>query len=106
MAISQHDIDAWFKYHTFNEDQITASNDVRLAGKILAETINKHVPDSADKTASIRKIREAVWTANAAIAVNWPKQRPTIAELEAILKSDEQPTITVNSDGSISAETV
>lgn len=64
----QEDIDNWFMYHAPVGDQLERYAILRTAAKIFAETINKHVPESADKTASIRKVREAVMTANAAIA--------------------------------------
>lgn len=41
---------------------------IREAGKVFAATIVKYTPPSADQTTAIRKIREAVFTANAAIA--------------------------------------
>jgi hypothetical protein len=67
-SFSQADIDNWFQYHTFTSEQITQSNEIRTAAKIFAETINRHVPAGADKSAAIRLVREATMTANAAIA--------------------------------------
>ena len=101
MAITQADINNWFSYHPPTPEQLVAYNDIRQAAKIYAETVNRHVPDSADKTAAMRKIRESVMAANLAVACY---QKPTVESLEAILKSDENPTITVNSDGSITTE--
>jgi hypothetical protein len=72
MAIPQSDIENWFSYHAPNADQLVAYNDIRQAAKIYAETVNKHVPDSADKTAAMRKIRESAMAANLAVACNWP----------------------------------
>ena len=69
--ISQADINNWFSYHAPVPEQLVAYNDIRQAAKIYAETVNKHVPDSADKTAAIRKIRESVMAANLAVACNW-----------------------------------
>lgn len=43
---------------------------VRAAGKTLALTILNAAPKCADRTAAIRKVREAVMTANAAIALD------------------------------------
>jgi uncharacterized protein len=70
--ISQADINNWFSYHAPVPEQLAAYNDIRQAAKIYAETVNKHVPDSADKTAAVRKIRESVMAANLAVACNWP----------------------------------
>lgn len=77
MAIPQKDIDNWFSYHAPNAEQLVAYNDIRQAAKIYAETCNKHIPDSADKTAAMRKIRESVMAANLAVACNWPEPIPT-----------------------------
>lgn len=77
MAIPQKDINNWFTYHAPTPEQLVAYNDIRLSAKIFAETVNKHVPDSADKTAAIRKIREATMAANAAVACNWPENEGT-----------------------------
>ena len=69
---SQSEINNWFTYHAPTPDQLVAYNDNRQAAKIYADTVNKHVPDSADKTVAIRKIRESVMAANLAVACNWP----------------------------------
>lgn len=98
---SQSDINNWFTYHAPTPDQLVAYNDIRQAAKIYAETVNKHVPDCADKTAAIRKIRESVMAANLAVACY---QKPTIESLEAILNSPEDVPVTINPDGSITVE--
>ena len=97
---SQSEINNWFMYHAPTPEQLVAYYDIRQAAKIYAETVNKHVPDSSDKTVAIRKIRESVMAANLAVACY---QKPTIESLEAILKSDERPEVHINSDGSITA---
>lgn len=61
-------IQNWFIYHAPTSDQLVAYEKLRNAAKDFANAINEIVPDSADKTAAIRKVREAVMTANAAIA--------------------------------------
>lgn len=43
---------------------------IRAAGKTLALTILQSVPKCADRTAAIRKVREAVMTANAGVALD------------------------------------
>ena len=98
---SQADLNHWFTHHDPTYEQIDAYNTIRAAAKMLAEDFNERCPDCADKTAAIRKLRETVMAMNLAIACY---QKPTVESLEAILKSDERPEITVNSDGSISAE--
>jgi hypothetical protein len=61
-------IENWFTYHAPSSDQLVAYDKLRNSAKDFAKAINDLVPDSADKTAAIRKVREAVMTANAAIA--------------------------------------
>jgi len=58
----------WFTYHSPTADQLPKYLAIREAGLALATVITENTPMSADQTASIRKIREAVMTANAAIA--------------------------------------
>ena len=62
----------WFTYHTPRDDQPGRYESIRRAGLDMARVINLACPDSADKTAAIRKVREAVMTANAAIACTPP----------------------------------
>ncbi len=64
------DLDNIFKYHPPKGDQPERYEKIRAAAKEFAEVINACCPDSADKTAAIRKLREAVMTANASIALN------------------------------------
>jgi hypothetical protein len=61
-------IENWFTYHAPGSDDLVAYEKLRNAGKEFAKAINELCPDSADKTAAIRKVREAVMTANASIA--------------------------------------
>jgi len=62
------DLENWFTYHAPTPDDIPKYKDVRKAGLKLAETIKENCPRGADTSAAIRKVREAVMTANAAIA--------------------------------------
>lgn len=59
-----------FTYHSPNQLQAIAYETVRNAAKHLAEVILANVPHGADRTTAIRKLREAVMTANAGIALN------------------------------------
>lgn len=61
-------IDNWFSYHAPDAVAATLYNDIRAAGLACANVINQSCPDSADKTAAIRKLREAIMTANASVA--------------------------------------
>ena len=67
-AITDERIDNWFTYHPPDQDQTSAYNRIREQGRKLAFVIRDCCPESADATAAIRKIREAVMTANASIA--------------------------------------
>ena len=66
--ITNHDIKNCFDYHKPDDFQMASYKAIRIAGKDLAEAILDNCPASADTTAAIRKVREAVMTANAAIA--------------------------------------
>ena len=62
-------IEELFTYHAPNEEQIQQLQEVRTAAKELAYTIIGNCPHSPDRTTAIRKLREAVMTANASIVV-------------------------------------
>ena len=68
MAISAENLDNWFTYHPPTVTDTGNYAAIRDAGKMFAAAILAATPSSADQTAAIRKIREAVMTANAAIA--------------------------------------
>ncbi len=61
-------IQHWFTYHPPTEDDIPKYLAIRQSGLGLARIIYDLCPNSADKSVAIRKVREAVMTANAAIA--------------------------------------
>jgi hypothetical protein len=97
----QSDINNWFTYHAPSGDQLKHYEVIRAGAKMLAEDFNDAVPDCADKTAAMRKLRETVMAMNLAIACY---EKPTIESLQAILDSPESHAVQINSDGSISAE--
>lgn len=68
MPITDDDLENWFTYHKPEGDQPGRYESIRRAGLDLARMIVAATPPSADQTAAIRKVREAVMTANAAIA--------------------------------------
>ena len=59
-----------FTYHTPRPDQLPKYEAIRTAAKYFAEIVLQNTPYSADQQTAIRKIREAVMTANAAIALD------------------------------------
>lgn len=63
------DIDNIFKYHAPTEEQQLQYSAIREAAKVFANAILACTPPGADQTAAIRKLRECVMTANAAIAL-------------------------------------
>lgn len=68
VPIGMEEIENWFTYHPPTEVDQVAFVAIRNAAKELAKVIVNCTPPSADQTAAIRKLREAVMTANAAIA--------------------------------------
>lgn len=68
MTITNEQLENWFTHHWPSPEQQQAYLELRVAGQLLAEKILLHTPASADQTAAIRKVREAVMTANASIA--------------------------------------
>lgn len=67
MAKHTAEIENWFVFHN-DPAKVPAYVAIRESAKALAHLLDKHVPECADKMAAIRKLREAVMTANAGIA--------------------------------------
>lgn len=65
---TEENLNHWFKYHPPVGDQAERYESLREAGHAFAMAILMHCPSSADRTDAIRKVREAVMTANASIA--------------------------------------
>jgi hypothetical protein len=63
------DLDNIFKYHAPTPDQLPKYEALRNAAKTFAQAIVDNSPAGPDQTAAIRKVREAVMTANASIAL-------------------------------------
>lgn len=66
--ITDRDSENWFTYHAPKDDQSERYVRIREAAKALALVILNTTPSNPDQTAAIRKLRECVMTANAAIA--------------------------------------
>lgn len=64
----QEQLDNWFTYHAPGPGDADRYEQLRAAGGQLARVICELCPPSADRTAAIRKVREAIFTANASIA--------------------------------------
>ncbi len=65
---TQAQLDNWFSYHPPGPGDAEKYERLRAAGGQLAAVICELCPNSADRTAAIRKVREAIYTANASIA--------------------------------------
>ncbi len=63
------DLDDVFSYHKPDLDDLAKYHTLREAAKVFAQVVLDNTPNCADRFAAIRKIREAVMTANAAVAL-------------------------------------
>ena len=67
--ITDEEITNWFTYHPPRDQaQIDQYAEIRAAGEELALLIRDSCPPSADTTAAVRSVRQAVMWANASIA--------------------------------------
>lgn len=62
------DLENLFAYRTPTDGQLDSYGAIRIQGLRLARVIEVMCPPGPDATAAIRKVREAVMTANASIA--------------------------------------
>jgi hypothetical protein len=69
MKYNQELIDHLFTYHAPTEEQRANYLMIREAARNFAAVIILNTPESPDQTTAIRKLRECVMTANAAIAL-------------------------------------
>ena len=87
MPITQEALANWFTYHApanhplGEAEAVRRYHDIREGGRVLAELIVECTPASADQTAAVRLVREAVMTANAALACMTEEQAAAL-ELE------------------------
>lgn len=61
-------LDHIFTYHAPTPGQPAQYEAIRQAGRALAKTILENAPPCADTTVAIRRVREALFIANGAIA--------------------------------------
>lgn len=70
MAVKVEQLEDIFTYHApETAEQLQAYDKIRRAGKALAQAILEGTPICGDQQAAVRKVREAVMTANAAVAL-------------------------------------
>lgn len=70
MAVTLENLDDVFTYHPASPEQGEAYLRIREKAKDLVREIIASTPNCGDRHAAIRHVREAVMTANAAIATN------------------------------------
>ena len=63
------EVDEQLSYHTMSASQLARSQEIRMAAKYFATAIINNTKSSADQSAAIRHVRDALMTANAAIAL-------------------------------------
>lgn len=66
--ITEQDITNWFTHHPPGTEDAGKYLAIREAGLNMAKVVLENTPSSADQSDAIRSIRNAVMTANAAIA--------------------------------------
>jgi len=98
---TQKELQNWFTHHPPTPRQLDYYETIRTVAKGLAEQFNVAIPDCADKTAAMRKLRETVMAMNLAIACY---RSPTVESLQAVLDANEGLPVTVNADGPISVD--
>jgi hypothetical protein len=69
-SFKTEEMENWFQYHAPTPEQLVAYGAIRRAARQFADVLNHFAPASADKTAAMRKIREATMACNMAVACN------------------------------------
>lgn len=70
MPVLHRDLDHVFTYHPPHGDQVEKYQKLRAAAREFAQVILDETPACADQQAAIRHVREAMMTANAAVALD------------------------------------
>ena len=66
---SSYIVEQLFSYHPANPSTRPKYENIREAAKYFAKVLIANTPPGSDRSAAIRKLREAVMTANAGIAL-------------------------------------
>jgi hypothetical protein len=69
MPVDESNLKDVFTYHAPDEAQLLQYSAIRTAAREFALTILENTPTCADQQAALRLCREAVMTANAAVAL-------------------------------------
>lgn len=75
-----------FMHHPPTPEQLPKYAHLREAARVFADTIIEYTPQCADQSAALRHVREAVMTANAAIALDGTLDPAFIRRAEDLLK--------------------
>lgn len=68
MPISHSNVVDWFNYHAPDDVQTSHFEKIRQACTITARVILEETPVCADQQAALRKLKDAMMTANSAVA--------------------------------------
>lgn len=68
MPINPSNVADWFNYHAPDDSQRRKFEDIRTACTQAAQVILANTPVCADQQAALRKLKEALMTANSAVA--------------------------------------
>lgn len=80
-SINHDDIDRWFTHHPPTAQQVAALSQLRAKARELAHLIRELTPGCADQCSSLRRLRECVMTANAAVVI--PPRPKSVRAMEA-----------------------
>lgn len=69
MPVTNENIDRVFTYQPPDDEQVAKYRNIRMKAQELAEVIIANTPSCADQQAAVRHVREAMMTANAAVAL-------------------------------------
>lgn len=72
-GIPQYQIDEWFASPDRSDGQDEAQGEILNAARVLAETVNKHLPDNEEKLQVMQSIRQTVLIAEQVIRWKWRK---------------------------------
>jgi hypothetical protein len=70
MGVTHENLSDVIRYHAPSDEQVAAINEIREVAQNMIDAILGLAPVCADQQAAIRKVREAMMTANAAIVLD------------------------------------
>lgn len=78
--VSDEQLDNWVAHHPPGSPEVIAAHEqIRTATRDLLAAFQQVIPECPDKTVALRKVVEAMWAGNAAIACNHPDNRASEA---------------------------